>query len=176
MKVFTDFHEFGPCDVCQIIQCISSFFKDICTIACNNSTVIKRNTIMCVIYHGVGLFQFSEIIPVDIHIFEICKCIRIALQIFLIAVVLHQNDVRKCAVVTSVSCCCKFCLAVVRRCFNNVYCESFVIFCVLLTSHLHGFDVEVLVPCPYCQCVVISGISGNNGCCSCKRCSHDTCH
>ena len=84
-------------------------------------TVIKRNTIMCVIYHGVGLFQFSEIIPVDIHIFEICESIRIALQIFLIAVVLHQNDVRKCAVITSVSCCCKFCLAVIRRCFDNIY-------------------------------------------------------
>ena len=77
MNIFTDFHELGPCDICQIIQCISCFVKDICTVACDNSTIIKRNTIMCVIYHGVGLFQFSEIIPVDSHIRQVGKGIRI---------------------------------------------------------------------------------------------------
>ena len=121
VNVFSDLHEFAPCDICKIINGISCFFQDICTIAGNCCTVIKRNSVMCVIYHGVGLFQFSEIIPVNIHVFQICESIRIALQIFLIAVVLHQNDVRKCAVVTSVSCCCKFCLAVIRRCFDNIY-------------------------------------------------------
>ena len=57
----------------------------------------------------------------DEEVDQVCESIRIALQIFLIAVVLHQNDVRKCAVITSVSCCCKFCLAVIRRCFDNIY-------------------------------------------------------
>ena len=166
MNVFSDLHEFAPCDICKIINGISCFFQDICTIAGNCCTVIKRNSVMCVIYHGVGLFQFSEIIPVDIHI----------LQIFLIAVVLHQNNVRKCAVISSVCCCCKFGLAVVGRCLNHINLESLVILCILLTCNIHSLDVEVLIPCPYGQCVII--ITFCIYCCSCcsKRHCHDTCH
>ena len=76
---------------------------------------------MCIIYHGIGLFQSSEIIPVDIHIFQICESIRISFQEFLIAVVLHKNDVRKSAVVTCIRCCGKLGLAVIRRGLDNIY-------------------------------------------------------
>ena len=149
MNIFTDFHELGPCDICQIINSISCLVKDICTIACNNSTIIKRNTIVCIIYHGIGLFQFTKIIPVNVDIFQICECIRIALQIFLIAVVLHKNDIRKCAVIACICCCCQFSLAVIRRCLYDIYRKSLMIFCILICCDLHRFDVEVLIPRPY---------------------------
>ena len=176
MNIFTDLLEFTPCDICKVIDGVSCLFQDIGTVAGDCCTIIKWNTVMCIIYHGVGLFQFSKIIPVDVHVFQICESVRIALQIFLVAVVLHQNDVRKCAVISGVCCCCKFGLAVIRRCLNYINLESFVILCILLTCNIHSLDVEVLIPCPYSQGVIV--ITFCIYCCSScsKRHCHDTCH
>ena len=114
MNILSNLNKSGPCNIRQVCNRISCFGKDIRAVACDNGSIVKRNSVVYAVLHRIGLFQSSKIIPVNVYIAEIRESIRIAGKIFLIAVILHQYNICHRAVISCICAGRQLGLAVVR--------------------------------------------------------------
>jgi len=96
---FTDLHELVPCTACQVVDRISCFLQNICTVRADNCTIVYRHSVMLAVDRGVVKLLSCEIIPVDVDVSERCPCIRIISYISLDVVILEQHHIRKVAIV-----------------------------------------------------------------------------
>ena len=170
VNVFADLHKSGPCDVCQIVNRVSRLIQDIRAVAGNTSAVVKRNAVVHAVLHGISLLQCAEIIPVDVHAAQIREGIRIAQQKLLVAVILHQNDIRHRAVVAGIRAGRQLGLTVVRGSLDHVDRKSRMVFRILLSRHVHRLDVKGRIPCPDGQRIAALGCCCRLTCRSCLVC------
>ena len=139
----------------------------------DDSTIVKRNTVVFAFDNGIGDLGGTELGEIDAQAGDVNKRVREADDVFLESIVLHEENVWQGAEVIGGRCCGHFGLDVVPRGLNDVELEVGIGFLVDLFSFLHGIDVESRVPAPDGQSLVIGSCRSGftlGGCGGLSRC------
>ena len=116
---------------------------------------------MLAVHCAVGKLAGRKLRKINSGIRQIKEYFRVIGKIFLIGVVLHQEDIRQDTVIIRRCRCCDLGFDIIGLNLDDVELEIRMIFLIELLRFLHRIDIELRIPRPYSQGVCIGACTGD---------------